>query len=194
MSRIIEKKQLAPNVHICVVEAPAIAQKILPGQFIILIPDEFSERIPITVSDWDKEKGTLTFIFLEVGATTQRLAELNAGDDLYSFTGPLGKPFEIDKYGSVAFIGGCYGIGAIFRAAKAFKEKGNKITCYTEARSKFLLYWNDKLSEVSDEVKFATSDGSLGLKGHAFDSLTADLKNGIKYDLVIAVGCTFMMY
>lgn len=194
MAQIIEKKQIAPNIHSCTVTAPEVANKTLPGQFIIVIPDEFTERIPITISDWDKENGTITFIFLEVGATTQRLAELKVGDSIYSFTGPLGKPFDINKYGTVALIGGCYGIGALYPASRALKNVENKVIFYSEARSKFLLYWNEKLKEVSDEVRFATVDGSLGFKGHAWDLLEDNLKTGFKPDLIIAVGCTFMMH
>ena len=192
--KIIHKSEIAPNVYVCSVNAEDIAKKVLPGQFIILIPDEYSERTPVTVADWDTSKGTITFIFLDIGSSTNRLAALKTGDEIYSLTGPLGKSFEIEAYGTVALVGGCYGIGGIYPAARALKEKGNRVVCYSEARSKFLLYWNEKLEEVSDEVRYATADGSLGLKGHAYDLIEADLKSGVKYDLVIAVGCTFMMY
>ncbi|UCG27439.1 MAG: sulfide/dihydroorotate dehydrogenase-like FAD/NAD-binding protein [Bacteroidales bacterium] len=194
MTEIIERIQLVPNIHTCTVKAPEIARKALPGQFVIVIPDEYSERIPITIADWDKKAGTVTFVFVEIGSSTQRLAELNTGDKVYSFTGPLGKPFELNKFGTVALIGGCYGIGGIYSAAKALKKKGNKVISYSEARSKFLLYWNDKLEEASDEVRYATTDGSEGMKGHAWDSLRHNLEEGEKIDYIIAVGCTFMMY
>ena len=192
--QILEKKEIAPNVHSCVVRAPDIAAKVQPGQFIIIIPDEFSERTPITVSDWDPEKGTISFIFLDIGSSTNSLAQLKPGDEIYSLTGPLGKPFELKKYGNACLVGGCYGIGGIFPAARALKEMGNRVVCYSEARSSFLLYWNDKLEKVSDEVRYATADGSLGLKGHAHDLLEKDLKEGAAYDVVFAIGCTFMMY
>ena len=194
MSKILEKKQIAPNVQMFVISAPEIAQKAKAGHFVIVIPDEYSERIPITISDWDTKKGTITFVFLELGATTERLASLKAGDELYSFTGPLGKAFEIKKYGNVGVIGGCYGIGGIYPLIKALKDSGNKVTSYSEARSSFLFYWDDKLKQVSDEIKYATGDGSLGIKGHAHDSLDNDLKNGMKYDQIMAIGCTYMMY
>ena len=194
MSKILDISEIAPNVHSCTVSAKEIAQKVQPGQFIIIIPDEYSERTPITVADWDTKKGTITFIFLHIGSSTQRLSELKPGEEIYSLTGPLGRPFEIEKFGTVALVGGCYGIGGIYPAARALKKKGNKVICYSEARSKFLLYWNDKLEEASDEVRYATADGSLGFKGHSHDQLETDLKAGTKYDLLIAVGCTFMMY
>ena len=192
--QILEKKEIAPNVHSCVVSAPDIAAKVQPGQFIIVIPDEFSERTPITVSDWDPAEGTISFIFLDIGSSTNSLAQLKAGDEIYSLTGPLGKPFELKKYGNVCLVGGCYGIGGIFPAARALKEMGNRVVCYSEARSSFLLYWNEKLEKAADEVRYATADGSLGLKGHAHDLLEKDLKEGSSYDVVFAIGCTFMMY
>ena len=194
MVKIKEKTKIAPNIHSCTVEAPDIARKALPGQFVIIIPDEYSERIPMTIADWDAKKGTVTFIFLEIGASTQKLAEFKQGDDLYSFTGPLGKPMEIKKFGTVALVGGCYGIGGIYPVARALKEKGNKIICFSEARSKFMLYWNEKLEEISDEVRYATVDGSLGIKGHAYDDIEENLKAGKKFDRIIAIGCTLMMY
>jgi len=192
--QIVERTEIAPNVHACKVKAPDIAAKVQPGQFIIVIPDEFSERTPITVSDWDPTEGTISFIFLDIGSSTNSLAQLNAGDEIYSLTGPLGKSFEIKEYGKVCLVGGCYGIGGIFPAARALKEKGNRVVCYSEARSSFLLYWNKKLEEASDEVRYATADGSLGIKGHAHDLLKKDLEGGTRYDVVFAIGCTFMMY
>lgn len=194
MVRIIDRKEIAPNVHECILDAPEIARKVMPGQFIIVIPDEYSERTPMTVADWDREQGTISFIFLGIGSSTQRLQELNAGDEIYSLTGPLGKPFGLEKFGKVALVGGCYGIGGIYPAARALKEMGNSVVIYSEARSKFLLYWNNKLEEASDEVRYATADASLGYKGHSADQLEADLMDGVKYDRVIAIGCTFMMY
>ena len=194
MTKILERKQIAPNIHSCTVKTPDVAKKAQPGQFVIIIPDEFSERTPITIADWDEKKGTVTFVFLEIGSATQRLAKLNAGDEIYSFTGPLGRSIEIEKIGTVALIGGCYGIGGIYPVARALKKAGNKVICYSEARSSFLLYWNNKLEEVSDEVRYATVDGSLGEKGHAYDLLEENLKSGMKIDRIIAIGCTYMMY
>lgn len=194
MAKILSRVEIAPNVHACTVSAGEIAEKVEPGQFIIIIPDEFSERTPITVADWNSKEGTLTFIFLDIGSSTHRLAEMNPGDEIYSLTGPLGQSFEIGKIGTVGLVGGCYGIGSIYPAARALKKKGNKVICYSEARSKFLLYWNEKLEEVSDEVKYATADGSLGYKGHGAGLLDSDLQSGMKFDRIIAVGCTFMMY
>lgn len=192
--QIVERIEIAPNVHSCTVRAEEIAAKVQPGQFIIVIPNEFSERTPITVADWNTDNGTITFIFLDIGSSTNSLARMHAGDEIYSLTGPLGKSFELEEYGNVCMVGGCYGIGGIYPGARALREKGNKVVCYSEARSSFLLYWNDKLEAASDEVRYATTDGSLGYKGHAHDLLEKDLKEGAGYDVVFAVGCTFMMY
>lgn len=191
--KILENTIIAPNVHEMRLDAPDIARKVLPGQFAIIIPDEQSERTPISLADWDRQKGTVTVVFLEVGAATKDLADHPAGDDIYSITGPLGQPFTIEKFGKVALVGGCYGIGAILRAAQAMRQAGNEVVCYAEARSSFLLYWNDKLEAVSDDVRYATVDGSLGGKGHAHDLLEHNLQEGEKFDHILAVGCTFMM-
>ena len=191
---VIERTEIAPNVHACKVNAADIAAKVQPGQFIIVIPDQYSERIPITVADWDVDEGTISFVFLDIGSSTNSLAQMNAGDEIYSLTGPLGQPFELKAYGNVCLVGGCYGIGGILPAARALREKGNRVVCYSEARGKFLLYCNEKLEAVSDEVRYATVDGSLGFKGHAHDLLEKDLQEGTGYDVVFAVGCTFMMY
>jgi len=194
MAKVVENKEIAPNVYECTVDAKDIARKVRPGQFIIIIPDEYSERTPVTLADWDADNGTITFIFLAIGSSTERLTDLNQGDEIYSLTGPLGKSFELEKFGRVALVGGCYGIGGIFPAARALKQQGNEVICYSEARSNFLLYWDEKLEEISNEVKYITTDASKGYKGHAHDRLKADLESGISYDRVLAVGCTFMMY
>ncbi len=194
MVKIIEKINIVPNTYEYQVSAPDIARKSQPGHFIILIPDQYSERIPITLADWDSKEGTVTIIFLDIGAGTQSLSYLNSGDNIYSFTGPLGNPFKLDNYGTVGLVGGCYGIGAIYSLAKALKAKGNKVICYSEARSSFLLYWDEQLESVSDEVRYSTVDGSRGYKGHAYDQLSANLKSGEHFDKIYAVGCTYMMY
>lgn len=194
MARIIEKEHIAPNVHYCRVDAPDLARKAAAGQFVMVIPDEYSERIPMTISDWDPKEGSVGIVFLEIGAATERLARMKAGERLYSFTGPLGKPFETGTYGTVALVGGCYGIGGIYPGARALKEAGNRVVCYSEARTGFLLYWNEKLEHVSDEVRYSTADGSVGFKGHAFDLLARNLDDGEIFDRIMAVGCTYMMY
>jgi NAD(P)H-flavin reductase len=155
--------------------------------------DEKSERVPFTLCDWDAEKGTITLIVLEVGQSSRKLVLLKAGDRIAHVVGPLGIPFEIKRYGTVALTAGCYGIGAILRIAPALKEAGNRVITIVEARSHYKHYYKEKLQAVSDELIQTTIDGSLNIKGHVIDVIGQKLKDGEKIDLVVAVGCPFMM-
>lgn len=193
MYKILAKEELVPNIHLINVEAPAIAKKAQPGQFVIITVDEKGERIPLTVADWDREKGFITIVFMEVGTTTQRLALLNAGDSLYSLVGPLGIPTHIEKFGTVVCVGGCYGIAAMMPIARAMKEAGNKVISVIEARSKYLLFWEDELKRASDQLFVTVGDGSHAAERWIPDQVKQIVDNGGKIDLVVAFGCTFMM-
>ena len=127
MAKILRRERLVPNIHILEVHAPEIADKCQPGQFVIIMPDEKGERIPLTIADWDKKKGSITSIFMVVGTSTHKLSLLNTGDEVPVFVGPLGLPTKIEKYGTVLCAGGCFGIAAIYPVARALKEAGNKI-------------------------------------------------------------------
>ena len=192
MYKILARQMIVPNMHLLKVYSPGIARKAEPGNFVLLIPDENGERIPLTISDWDIEEGSVTSIFMEVGATTRKLAQLNAGDSIEAHVGPLGLPTEIKNFGTVVCAGGCYGIGGIYPIVKALKDAGNQVISVIEARSSFLLYWEDKLKSVSDQLYVVTRDGSRGIKGHITDALEKILKEN-KVDRVIAMGCTYMM-
>ena len=194
MNRVVERKMIVPNIHLLTIESPLIAKKIQPGHFVIVKVDEFGERIPLTVADWDREEGTVSCVFMQVGRSTRKIAQLNSGDEIPTFVGPLGKVIEIDKLGTVACVGGCYGIGSIYPVARAMKEAGNKVLSFIEARSRFLLYWEEKLREVSDDLIISTNDRSLGKKGHNSDRLKEMLQQGERIDRIVAIGCTFMMY
>lgn len=194
MNRIIERKMLVPNIHLLTVEAPFVARKIQPGHFVIIKVDEQGERIPLTVADWDREKGTVSCVFMQVGRSTRKLTELYDGDEVPTFVGPLGKMIEIEKFGTVACVGGCYGIGSIYPVARAMKEAGNRVMSLIESRSRFLIFWEDKLREVSDNLTISTVDRSLGQKGHNSNRLKEILEGGEKIDRVVAMGCTHMMY
>jgi ferredoxin--NADP+ reductase len=194
MNRVIERRMLVPNIHLLTIEAPFVARKIQPGHFVIVKVDEYGERIPLTVADWDREKGIVSCAFMQVGLSTRKLTRLSEGDEVPTFVGPLGKMIEIDKFGTVACVGGCYGIGSIFPIARGMKEAGNRVVSLIEARSRFLLYWEDKIRNVSDELIISTNDKSLGKKGHNSDRLKEMLEGKEKIDRVIAIGCTFMMY
>lgn len=191
--RIVEKREIVPNTHEIVVHAPDVALKAQAGQFAIVMADMVSERVPYTLCDWDAEAGTITFVVLEKGQSSRKIALMEAGDCLAHVTGPLGIPLEIKNYGTVALAGGCYGIGAIFPIARAMKAAGNRVIAFSEARSHYLAYHREKLAGAVDEFVQSTVDGSNQTKGHAADMLKNRLAAGEKIDLVIAVGCPFMM-
>jgi len=193
MSRIVKTEEVVPNVHLLKIDAPRIAQKVKPGQFIIVMADEVGERIPFTISDWDVEKGTITIYMIEAGISTMKIAQLREGHALYSLVGPLGKKTEIKKYGTVLLGGGCYGIGAIYPVARALKEAGNRIITVIEGRSSFLLYNQKELADVSDEFYTSTSDGTEGTKGKVSNVMEELINNDIHIDMAYFVGCTFMM-
>jgi ferredoxin--NADP+ reductase len=172
--------------------ASDIAQKALPGQFVALMVKEEGERIPLTVVAADKQKGTVTIIFQEVGLTTRLLGSLNSGDSLYAIVGPLGHPTEIKNYGKVILVGGGVGIAEILPVARAFKEAGNQVTSILGARSKDILILEKELKSVSDDFYITTDDGSYGSKGFTTDVLAELLKKD-KYGLVYAVGPIPMM-
>jgi ferredoxin--NADP+ reductase len=194
-TEILEQRMLAPNVNVLTVRAPAVARKIQAGQFIILRADEYGERIPLTVADWDRQAGTVSVVFMQVGASTMKLASMEAGDKLPTFVGPLGKPLEMGNFGTVLLFGGCYGIGSLYPAARELKALGNHVVVLIEARSSFLLYWVEKYRAVCDELLISTFDGSApGKKSKGPGHLHSFLASGRSVDRIIAVGCTFMMY
>ncbi len=191
--RILEKVEIVPNTFMTTVLAPEIATTCKPGQFVIAMANEKSERIPYTISDFDPEKGTVTLVTLEVGRSSRELAKLRTGDHLAHFAGPLGEPVEVKKYGTVVCAGGCYGVGAMLPIARAMKEAGNKVICIEEAAAHYLLHWEDKLREVSDEFIIVTKDGSVGMKGGIQEVISMLDGRGEKIDQSYIIGCTFMM-
>lgn len=193
MNRILEIKMIVPNMHLMVVEAPDIAKKVKPGQFVIVRPDDEGERIPLSVADWDLAQGSITIVFMEVGASTSKLASLRPNDFVATCVGPLGNATEIKKYGHVMCIAGCYGIGSIYPVAKALKEEGNNIITVIEARSSYLIYWLDRFIGLSEKIFTITRDGSLGYKGHM--KRLPDILHSLPMfpDLIIVNGCTYLM-
>ncbi len=191
---IVANTPLVPNLQLLVVYAPAVAAKIEPGQFVMLRADEYSERIPLTVADWDREKGLVSCVYMQVGRSTYKISELKVGDVIPTFVGPLGKKLELENWGTVLCAGGCYGIGSIYPIARALKEKGNEVISFIEGRSEFLLYWRKRLEEVSDRMLVATLDGSVGVKKGFPGEVQKLLNNGEQIDRIISIGCTFMMY
>ena len=193
MFPVVERRMIVPNLHLLTIEAPEVAAAARPGNFVILRPSEQGERIPLTIADADAGAGTVTSIFVQVGASTAKLARLKAGDSIPSYAGPLGNQTEIDRFGTVLLIGGCYGIGSIYPIARALKDAGNTVVALVEARSAYLLYWEDRLKAVTDRVIVVTRDGSRGYKGHVTRLAEILTLEGIRPDRIIAHGCTYQM-
>lgn len=191
MFNVVESVMIVPNIHLLTFEAPAVARQVRPGQFVIVRVDEVGERIPLSVADWDAEKGTITICVMNVGRTTGRLAELEPGAGVPTVVGPLGNATEIENYGTVMCIGGCYGIGSIYPIARALKEKGNKVVVLLEARSSYLLYWESRYESLVDRLICITRDGTKGFRGH-MSRLPEIIKSlGGPVDRIIINACTF---
>ena len=193
MYKILLKEDLVPNVHLYKIEAPAVAKKAQPGQFVIIRIDEQGERIPLTVADWDREEGSVTIIVMEVGTTTRRLARLGTGDYIFDFVGPLGLPTHIEKYGTVVCVAGGFAVAPIMPIARAMKQAGNKVISIMGARNKDLLFWENELRAVSDQLVVTTDDGSYARKGLVTEPLKELLESDGKIDRVIAIGPSVMM-
>ncbi len=191
--KIVKKHEIVPNTHEIVIEAQEVAKKARAGQFVIVMVDEASERVPYTLCNWDAHQGTITLVVLEKGQSSRKLILLQPGDSLAHVIGPLGVPLEIKHYGTVVLAGGCYGLGGILPIARAMKEAGNHVIGIVEARSHYLHYYGDELKGVCDVFIQTTIDGSLLPKGHALDVIGQKLKDQETIDLVVAVGCPFMM-
>ncbi|MBE3573126.1 MAG: sulfide/dihydroorotate dehydrogenase-like FAD/NAD-binding protein [Moorella humiferrea] len=193
MYRIVRKEVMSPVIKLMEIEAPEVAAKARAGQFIILRIDEEGERIPLTIADFDRSRGTITTIFQEVGYTTRRLGALEEGDTLTDFVGPLGQPSEIENYGRVVCVGGGVGVAPIFPIARALKEAGNEVISIIGARTKELLFWEEKMRAVSSELLVATDDGSYGHKGFVTDLLKQVLEERGKIARVWGIGPVVMM-
>jgi len=192
MFKIVRKKVFNPTETLMEIEAPFIAKKALPGQFIILRAFEDSERIPLTVGGTDPKKGTVSIIFQIVGASTFKLNQLNEGDCLHDFVGPLGKPTEITGE-NVCVIGGGLGVAIAYPIAKAFHDAGKHVTSIAGFRNKDLVILSDEFKEASDEFIPCSDDGSYGTKGVVTLPLEEMLKKGVKFDKVISIGPVIMM-
>jgi ferredoxin--NADP+ reductase len=194
--KILTKEILSQAADASIVKmevlAPDIVKKVLPGQFVVLMVTKEGERIPLTIVDKDTDKGIITLIFQQVGATTRLLGSLKPGDSIYALVGPLGHATQIKNYGRVILVGGGVGIAEIYPVAKALKEAGNHLAVILGARSKELLILEKELKEVCDKFFITTDDGSAGRKGFTSDVL-AELLEKDKYDLVYAVGPIPMM-
>ena len=193
MYKILSAEELSAGVKSFIVEAPMVARKCQAGQFIILRIDEAGERIPLTIADYDREKGTIQLIFQEVGDTTRQLGALKAGDALLDVAGPLGKATEIENFGTVVCIGGGIGVAPIYPIARAYKKAGNRVVSIMGARNADLLIMEKEMRSVSDVLHITTDDGSAGRKGLVVDPLKDMIAAGEKVDRVMAIGPMVMM-
>lgn len=194
MSKILRKKALNPSVTLMEIDAPRIAKKALPGQFIILRVDEQGERIPLTIADYDREKGTVTIIYQKVGHTTQLLDALPEGGEVLDFVGPLGTATHVGpEVKRVAVIGGGVGCAIAFPQAKALFEAGITVDVIAGFRSKDIVILEDEFRRNCTNLYLTTDDGSYGEKGLVTDRLKALIDEGNQYDLVIAIGPIIMM-
>lgn len=193
MYRIAAKKDIAFNTTLFEVEAPEVARKALPGQFIVVRLDEKGERIPLTIADYDRDKGTITIVVLSVGKTTKKLSGLREGDHILDLSGPLGNPAEMVENSLVVCIGGGLGIAPIYPIARELKRRGNRVISIIGARSASLLFWEDRMREASDELYVMTDDGSYGRKGFAVNQLLDLIGAGARPDRVIIIGSAIMM-
>ncbi len=193
MAEILAKRELTPVTKLFEVSAPAVARKARPGEFVIVRVDEQGERIPLTIADFDRQRGTITLVVQEVGKTTMQMGTMQPGDRLITLTGPLGRPTDIKAYGTVLCVGGGSSIAAIYPLARALKEAGNTVLSIIGARSKDLIFWEDRISTVSHELCVCTDDGSLGVKGVVAVPLKEMLEAGRPVDHVFAIGPAIMM-
>ena len=191
--KIVKKADLNSQIYLMEIEAPLVARKAAPGQFVILRIDEKGERVPFTIADFDKAKGTVTVIIQAVGKTTRDLSKLNEGDTILDFAGPLGIPTPLEGLKKVAVIGGGLGTAIAYPQAKKLKELGAEVTAISGFRSKEYIILEDEMKEVSDKLIITTDDGSNGLHGFVTDRLREELESGEKYDEVIAIGPLVMM-
>lgn len=191
--KIVTKKVLNPQIFLMEIDAPLIAKKAEPGQFIILRIDEYGERVPFTIADFDREKGTVTIIVQIVGKTTRDLAKLEKDDELLDFAGPLGMPTHLEGLKKVAVIGGGLGTAIAYPQAKKLHALGAEVHAISGFRDESLIILENELKAVSDKCVITTDDGSNGIKGFVTDRLKELIESGEKYDTVIAIGPLVMM-
>ena len=193
LNEILHKEDIAEKITKIELYQPWVVKKCQAGQFVIIRAKDYSERIPLTVNKVNKEKKTITIIFQQVGKSTEEMATFNVGDAFLDVCGPLGKPSEIEKYGTVVCIGGGVGTAVMYPITVALKKAGNKIISIVGARNKDLLILENAMRDASDEIIITTDDGSYGKKGLVTDALKEIIERGEKIDLVYAIGPVIMM-
>lgn len=189
MPEIVTQKELAPKIKLFEIKTPEISDKAKPGQFIIMVAEEKGERIPLTIADINREKGTISFVFNEVGKTTKQLGHFRKGDTIRNVLGPLGTPSEIKNFGKVLCVAGGVMIGPMLLQARALRQAGNHVTTVMGARIKKLLFFEPEMNETSDKLYVATDDGSEGYHGLGFLKYLVSQK----FDRCVAMGPVIMM-
>lgn len=192
MIPILNIQELAPSIFEMTVENRRLAQKARPGEFVIVMIDEKGERIPLTIADFDAEKGTVTMVVMAVGTSTRKMAKLKPGESLHAMIGPLGQPSEVENFGTVVMVAGGVGTAPIYPIARALRAAGNRVISIQGSRNKDLLFWVDKLGSVSDEHIVMTDDGSFGRKGLVTEPLKELLEQG-SVGAVWTIGPAIMM-
>jgi len=188
----LQKTSLSNQINLFKINAPAVAKKAQPGQFVVVRVDEKGERIPLTIADWDREEGSITVVFNAIGTTTRKLAALEVDEYIANFAGPLGIPAEIDKYGTVVCVVAGYSVATIVPVIRALKEAGNKIISIIRTPSKDELFGEDRLGEFSEEVIVATGDSSCDYNGFVLEPLKELIENkGVNH--VVTAGPACMM-
>lgn len=193
MFEIMDKKTIAPSIVLMKVHAPLVAKKAMPGQFIMLRVCEEGERIPLTIADYDRDEGSISIIFQEVGYTTKDLGQLNIGDNIRDFAGPLGKPSDLDGFNRVLCVGGGVGIAPLYPQIKYLHGQGAQVDVVIGARSADYIILGNEIKRYASNTYIATDDGSLGYKGFVTEVVGELIEKDNKYDLVIAVGPLIMM-
>jgi len=193
MYKVVLKKVLAPKITRFSVEAPEVAKSRKPGQFVVIRADETSERVPLTIVDSNPKKGTIDLIIQDAGFSTHCLTCYKEGDELLDVLGPLGRPTDMHKYGTVVCVGGGVGTAVLYPIAKGLKEAGNTVITINGARNKELVILEEELAKVSDELIITTDDGSYGIQGFGSTILQGMIDNKKKIDFVVAIGPTMMM-
>jgi NAD(P)H-flavin reductase len=193
MFKIVAKEKLSPVIDFVKVEAPAIAKKAKAGQFVVIRVDEVGERIPLTLADWDDKEGTVTLVAMKVGTTTCKFSVLDIGDNILDLIGPLGIPSEIENFGKVVCVGGGVGVAPVYPIARALQQAGNDVISIMGSRNKELLFWEERLRSVSNELIVTTDDGSYARKGLVTEPLKEVLERDKEISRVIAIGPAIMM-
>ena len=193
MHKILSNEVIGPNINRYRIQAPEIAKRRKPGQFVIIRICDEGERVPLTIADVDRKEGSITLIVQAVGKTTIQMREMKAGDTIPDIAGPLGEPTHIEKVGTVLCVGGGIGIAPLLPITRGMKEAGNRIISILGARTRDLLILESEMKQISDELIITTDDGSYGSKGLVTDAIKAVVDRGVNVDLIVAIGPPVMM-